>query len=107
MDEEIDKKLVEWNTILDEIKGESELLVIDLLEGIKYVAAAGVLVILLGAYVLYMGLRLGNTGDPMFILAMILAPGSNFVVGLLNLNKYFQLRGRYGRLYDIQHKLKK
>lgn len=103
----IDEKLIEWNTILEEIRGESEQLVKDLLEGIKYVAAAGILVILLGAYVLYIGLRIGDTSDPMFILVMIIAPGSNFIVGLYNLNKYVQLRGRYSRLYDIQSKLKK
>ena len=107
MDENnIDKKLIEWNTILDEIMGESELLVKDLLDGIRYVAAAGILVICLGAYVLYIGLRIGDTSDPMFILTMILAPGSNFIVGLYNLNKYVQLRGRYSRLFDMQTKLK-
>ena len=107
MDENnIDKKLIEWNTILDEIMEESELLVKDLLDGIRYVAAAGILVICLGAYVLYIGLRIGDTSDPMFILTMILAPGSNFIVGLYNLNKYIQLRGRYSRLFDMQTKLK-
>ena len=103
----IDERLIDWNTVLDEILKESELYVKDLLDAIKYVAAAGILVICLGAYVLYIGLRIGNTSDPWFILMMILAPGSNFVMGLYNLNKYFQLRGRYSRLFDIQKKLKK
>jgi len=103
----IDEELVTWNNILDEIKGDSELLVKDLLEGIRYVAAAGVLVIALGLYVLFIGLRYGNLEDPVFILGMILAPGSNLVVGAYNINKYIQLRGRYSRLYDLQKKLKK
>jgi hypothetical protein len=107
VEDNIDKKLVDWNKILDEIVGESEFFVKDLLDAIKYVAAAGILVICLGAYILYIGLRIGNTNDPWFILMMILAPGSNFVVGLYNLNKYFQLRDRYSRLYDVQKNLKK
>jgi hypothetical protein len=103
----VDEELVTWNKILDEIRGDSELLIKDLLEGVRYVAAAGVLVIALGLYVLFIGLRYGNLDDPVFILGMILAPGSNFVVGAYNINKYIQLRGRYSRLYDLQKRLKK
>ena len=104
---DIDEELISWNNILDEIKGDSELLINDLLEGVRYVAASGVLVIALGLYVLFIGLRYGNLDDPAFILGMILAPGSNFVVGAYNINKYMQLRGRYSRLYDLQKQLKK
>ena len=103
----IDEELVTWNKILDEIRGDSELLIKDLLEGVRYVAAAGMLVIALGLYVLFLGIRYGNLDDPVFILGMILAPGSNFVVGAYNINKYIQLRGRYSRLYDLQKQLKK
>ncbi len=103
----IDDELVTWNKILEEIRGDSELLIKDLLEGVRYVAAAGVLVIALGLYVLIIGLRYGNLEDPVFILGMMLAPGSNLVVGAYNINKYIQLRGRYSRLYDLQKQLKK
>ena len=103
----IDEELVTWNKILEEIRGDSELLIKDLLEGVRYVAAAGVLVIVLGLYVLFLSLRYGNLDDPVFILGMILAPGSNFVVGAYNLNKYIQLRSRYNRLFELQKKLKK
>jgi len=103
----IDEELVTWNKILDEIRGDSELLIKDLLEGVRYVAAAGVLVIALGLYVLFIGLRYANLDDPVFLLGMILAPGSNFVVGAYNINKYIQLRGRYSRLFELQKQLKK
>jgi len=103
----IDEELVTWKNILDEIRGDSEQLIKDLLEGVRYVAAAGVLVIALGLYVLFIGLRYGNLDDPMFLLAMVLAPGSNFVVGAYNINKYMQLRGRYNRLHELQKQLKK
>ena len=100
----IDEKLVEWNQILEEIKGESELLIEDLLEGIRYVAAAGILAILLGAYVVFIGLKYGNQNQT---LVTLLVSSPSFIVGLYTLNKYISLRGRYSRLFDLQHKLKK
>jgi hypothetical protein len=103
----VDEELVTWNKILDEIRGDSELLIKDLLEGVRYVAASGVLIIALGLYVLFIGLRYGNVDDPVFLLGMILAPGSNFVMGAYNINKYMQLRGRYSRLFELQKQLKK
>ena len=102
----VDEELVTWNKILDEIRGDSELLIKDLLGGVRYVAASGVLVIALGLYVLFIGLRYGNVDDPVFLLGMILAPGSNFVMGAYNINKYMQLRGRYSRLFELQKQLK-
>ena len=103
----VDERLIGWNTILEEIRGESELLVKDLLEGIRYVAAAGILLLALGAYILIIGLRYGKTDDTLFLLVLILPVGSTFLLGIYNLNKYIQLRSRYSRLFDIQSKLRK
>ena len=103
----IDEKLTSWDNILEEIRGESELLVLDLLEGVRYVAASGVLLLVLGAYVLFIGLHYGRTDDPLFILLLFLTMGPTLILGVFNLNKYLQLRGRYSRLFDIQNKLKK
>ena len=104
---DMDEELVNWNTILEGIIDDSETLVGDLLSGVTYVGAAGVLVIALGIYVLFIGLRYGNVDDPLFILVMILAPGSNLIVGLFNIHKYIELRSRYSRLFDLRKKLKK
>jgi len=108
MDENnIDEKLITWNTILDEIRIDTDLLIHDLLSGISYVAASGVLVIVLGIYVLFIGLKYGNTQDPMFNIVLAVATIPSFLIGLFNLNRYVQLRARYIRLSDLQHKLKK
>jgi len=108
MDENnIDEKLITWNTILDEIRIDTDLLIHDLLSGISYVAASGVLVIVLGIYVLFIGLKYGNTQDPMFNIVLAVATIPSFLIGLFNLNRYVQLRTRYIRLSDLQHKLKK
>ena len=105
--EGIDEKLITWDEILGEIKVNSSNLIEDLLEGIKYIAAAGILLICLGSYVLFNGLRYGNISDPAYVLMLVMAPGSNFVLGLYNLYKYFQLRSMYRRLFDLQTQLKK
>jgi hypothetical protein len=107
MIDDIDERIITWDSILKEVIINSEQLVKDLLEGIKYIAAAGILIIALGSYVLFIGLRYGKTDDPIFLLIMIIVPGSNFLLGLFNLHKYIQLRSRYSRLFDIQKEIKK
>jgi hypothetical protein len=79
----------------------------DLLSGIAYVGASGVLVIVLGLYVLFVGLKYGNTQDPIFMAVLAVASIPSFFIGFINLNRYVQLRARYIRLSDLQAKLKK
>jgi len=108
MDENnIDEKLITWNKVLDEIRIDTELMVHDLLSGIAYVAASGILVIALGLYVLFVGLKYGNTNEPMFVVGLAIASIPSFIIGIINLNRYVQLRARYIRLSDLQDKLKK
>lgn len=108
MDENnIDEKLITWDTILNEIRLDTDLMIHDLLSGIAYVGASGVLVIILGIYVLFVGLKYGNLQEPLFILMLAVATIPSFIVGFINLNRYVQLRARYIRLSDLQAKLKK
>jgi len=108
MDENnIDQKLITWDKILGEIVDDTELMIHDLLSGIAYVGASGVLVIVLGAYVLFVGLKYGNTSDPMFSIMLGVATIPSFIIGLINLNRYIQLRARYIRLSDLKNRLKK
>ena len=108
MDENnIDEKLITWDTILNEIRIDTDLMIHDLLSGIAYVGASGVLVIVLGLYVLFVGLKYGNTQDPIFMAVLAVASIPSFLIGFINLNRYVQLRARYIRLSDLQAKLKK
>ena len=108
MDENnIDEKLITWDTILNEIRIDTDLMIHDLLSGIAYVGASGVLVIVLGLYVLFVGLKYGNTQDPIFMAVLAVASIPSFFIGFINLNRYVQLRARYIRLSDLQAKLKK
>ena len=107
MEENIDEKLMTWDKILSEIVDDMDLMIHDLLSGIAYVGASGVLVIILGLYVLFVGLKYGNLREPLFILMLAVASIPSFIVGFINLNRYVQLRARYIRLSDLQAKLKK
>ena len=107
MDEDIDEKLITWNSILDEIRIDTDLMIHDLLSGIAYVAASGILLIVLGIYILFIGLRYGNTVDPLFNVVLTVATVPSLILGVYNLNRYVQLRARYIRLSDLQEKLRK
>ena len=73
MDENIDEKLITWNSILDEIRIDTDLMIQDLLSGITYVAASGILLMVLGVYVLFIGLKYGNRSDPLFNVLLTIA----------------------------------
>ena len=71
------------------------------------VAASGILVISLGLYVLFIGVRYGDTGDPYFLMLILGSFLCPLIVGVYNLNKYIQLKARYTRLSDLYDQLKK
>ena len=107
MDENIDEKLITWNSILDEIRIDTDLMIRDLLSGIAYVAASGILLMVLGIYVLFIGLKYGNRSDPLFNVLLTIATMPSLILGVYNLNRYVQLKARYIKLSDLQEKLRK
>jgi hypothetical protein len=105
-EKDVDEELVNWNTILDELIGGSEVLLKDLLEGVRYVGASGVLLICLGVTVLMYNSRLWGSDTGLMAVSMLVSV-CPVAVGLFSINKYIQLRSRYSRLFDLQMKLKK
>ena len=103
---DVDERLVRWNEIFDELLIDAGNLSRDLLSGINYVGASGVLVIALGFVVLYYNLRTASLEDPLFWAMLALTSGSNFVLGVHNIMKYFQLKRKYSRLDDMQMRMK-
>jgi hypothetical protein len=101
----IDDEVINWNRILQEVLTDTKSLVKDLLEGINYILGAGIVIIALGLAILYYNLRYVSFNDPLFYFGMIVGPGSNFLIGILNIRKYFMLRERYRNLYDLQRKI--
>lgn len=100
-----DEELINWTTILQEVLTDTRSLVKDLLEGINYILGAGIVIIALGLAILYYNLRYVSVNDPLFYAGMVLGPGSNFLIGIFNIRKYFALRARYRNLYDLQDKI--
>jgi hypothetical protein len=100
-----DDDLINWNRILQEVLTDTKSLVKDLLEGINYILGAGIVIIALGLAILYYNLRYVQVNDPLFYIGMIIGPGSNFLIGIMNIRKYFMLREKYRNLYDLQRKI--
>jgi len=103
---DVDERLARWNEIFDELLIDAGNLSRDLLSGINYVGASGVLVIALGFVVLYYNLRTASLEDPLFWIMLALTSGSNFVLGVFNINKYLQLKRKYSKLSDMQLTMK-
>jgi len=103
---DVDERLTRWNEIFDELLIDAGNLSRDLLSGINYVGASGVLVIALGFVVLYYNIRTASLEDPLFWVMLVLTVGSNFVLGLYNIMKFLQLKRKYSRLSDMQVRMK-
>ena len=101
----IDEEIMSWNNILQSVLTDTKSLVKDLLEGINYILGAGIVIIALGLAILFYNLRYVSVDDPLFYIGLIIGPGSNFIIGILNIRKYFALRDKYRNLYDLQKKI--
>jgi hypothetical protein len=101
----VDDDLINWSKILQDVLTDTKSLVKDLLEGINYILGAGIVIIALGLAILYYNLRYVQINDQLFYIGMIIGPGSNFLIGIINIRKYFMLREKYRNLYDLQRKI--
>lgn len=63
---DLDRELMSWNRIFEELLVDARDLTKDLLDGIRYVGASGVVVIALGLYVLIHDIRHTRVQDPLF-----------------------------------------
>ena len=102
---DVDESLMNWNRLFENVLVDAKELTVDLLKGVNYVGASGVLVIALGLYILFINMRYSTVQDPLLYGILFLVTGSNFVVGAFNIYKFFQLRMKYSRLRDIQKEL--
>ena len=102
----VDERLVKWDSILRELVVDVRELNRDLQESIRYVGGAGVVVISLGLMVLFFTIRYATIQDPLLWAILALTTGSTFVVGFFNIHKYLLLRWKYSRLSDLERELK-
>jgi hypothetical protein len=100
-----DDEILNWNNILQSVLTDTKSLVQDLLEGINYILGAGIVIIALGLAILFYNLRYVSVDNPLFYIGLIIGPGSNFLIGIINIRKYFVLRAKYRNLYDLQKKI--
>ncbi|MHA1227164.1 MAG: hypothetical protein ACTSPV_10525 [Candidatus Hodarchaeales archaeon] len=105
MEQDIDERLVKWDSILRELVVDVRELNRDLQESIRYVGGAGVVVIALGLTVLFFVIRYATVQDPLLWAILALTTGLNLVVGLFNVHRYLLLRRKYSRLNELQREL--
>jgi hypothetical protein len=105
MESNIDERLIKWDSILKELVVDVRELNRDLQESIRYVGAAGVVVIALGLMVLLFTLRYATIQDPLLWAILALTTGSTLVVGFYNIHRYLLLRYKYSRLSELERGL--
>jgi membrane-bound ClpP family serine protease len=101
----IDDQLISWDRIFKELLMNAQELTRDLLTGVSYVGASGVVMLALGVAVLFFLLRYATITDPVYWGLVSLTAGSTCIVGALTLVKFLQLRRKYTRLYRAQQEL--
>jgi len=97
---DIDKKLIRWNDVFDELLIDARSFIKDLMQGINYTLASGVIMIAMGSIFLLYNLGQFWRG-PLFIALVLLFAGIDFLVGFYNILKFFQLKSKYSRLNEI------
>lgn len=100
-----DKELIKWNTILKNIIIDSKELTKDLLQGINYVLSSGILLLAMGFLTIYfIIIRNPHMGlDFVLIASITITP--TIILGIWNIKKYLDLRKKYSRLYQYQQKM--
>jgi uncharacterized BrkB/YihY/UPF0761 family membrane protein len=101
----VDETLVKWNDIFKHLIVDAKELTKDLLQGINYVLASGILLLAIGFMNIYFivirNLQMGS--DFVFIGLAVSSPA--IFLGLWNIKKYFDLRKKYSRLYLVQQEM--
>ncbi len=98
---DVDNKLLKWNDIFEELIVDARMLTKDLLQGVNYVGASGVVMIALGLVFLMYNIGQFWRGG-LFIGIVLLSTGVDVIIGLWNILKFLQLRKRYRKLYALQ-----
>jgi hypothetical protein len=100
------EKMMELNSLMEEMVRDASALSRDLIEVAGAIGgAAALLLTIVIIEILIILVNLG--GDPLFTGALILTSIPMLVYGIILLRKFFELRERYARLYEINKQLEK
>jgi hypothetical protein len=98
------EKMMELNSLMEEMVRDASALSRDLIEVAGAIGGAAAL--LLTIVIIEILIILVNLGrDPLFTGALILTSIPMLVYGIILLRKFFELRERYARLYEINKQL--
>jgi len=105
-EEEELERIVELNNLMEEMVRDASALSRDLIEVAGAIGGAAAL--LLTIVIIEVLIVLVNLGrEPLFTGALILTSIPMLIYGIILLRKFFELRERYARLYEINRQLEK
>ena len=100
----LDEKLLKWNDIFEKLIVDARDLTKDLLQGINYVLASGILVlaiVFMNSFLIIRNLQM----SALFVSVGLVVNSPAIFVGLWNIKKYLDLRKKYLRLYLFQQEM--
>jgi FtsH-binding integral membrane protein len=99
---DVEEKLIKWNDIFEELLIDSRTLVKDLSEGINYIAASALIVIVIGGAALFVGL---DRGETKYVAAGFVIFCVCIFNGAMTLRKWHKLKKRYNCLQSLQKEM--
>ncbi len=105
-EEDSHERMLELNSLMEEMVKDASALSRDLIEVAGAIGgAAALLLTIVIIEVLIIVVNLGR--EPLFTGALILTSIPMLIYGIILLRKFFELRERYARLYEINRQLEK
>ena len=100
---DVDKKLINWNDIFEELVIDAKTLINDLSEGINYIAISAFILMSIGLAALVIGLDRGmRAEEAKYIVAGFIIFGITSFNAAMTLRKWHKLKKRYDRLKSLQ-----
>jgi hypothetical protein len=101
-EKDVDEKIIKWNDIFEELLIDAKTLAKDLSEGINYVAASALIIMLIGGAALVVGL---DRGETKYVAAGFMIFCICSFNGAMTLRKWYKLKNRYNRLQSLQKEM--
>ena len=103
---DVDKKLINWNDVFQELLIDSKTLIKDLSEGINYIAISALILVGIGLAALVIGFDRGIRAEEIkYIAAGFIILSVTSFNAAIQFRKWYKLRKRYARLKSLQEQI--
>jgi hypothetical protein len=101
-EKDVDEKLINWNSIFEELVIDVKTLIRDLSESINYIAVSALIAMLMGVAALAIGI---NRVETKYVAAGLIIFSILAGNGFMTLRKWHTMRKRYDRLKSLQKEM--